>query len=212
MLDYEALKEAMGDLEEDIVLEIMNKVMEDGGTQAGQAMKACQEGMNIVGERFATQEYFVSDLIFSGELMNEAMDIIRPALLKSTGERMGKMILCTVEGDLHDIGKNIVKAMLEASGFEVVDLGIDVKPSDIVRTAKEEGINIIGLSGVLTLAIDAMKATVEAFKDAGMREDVKIIIGGAPVNQAVCDVVGADSWAVNPADTIRMCREWSDAA
>lgn len=175
-------------------------------------MKACQEGMNIVGERFATQEYFVSDLIFSGELMNEAMDIIRPALLKSTGESMGKMILCTVEGDLHDIGKNIVKAMLEASGFSVIDLGIDVKPSDIVRTAKEEGITIIGLSGVLTLAIDAMKATVEAFKDAGMRQDVKIIIGGAPVNQAVCDVVGADSWAVNPADTIKMCREWSHAA
>ncbi|WP_148409192.1 cobalamin B12-binding domain-containing protein [Murimonas intestini] len=212
MLDYEALKEAMGDLEEDMVLEIMNKVMEDGGEQAGQAMKACQEGMNIVGERFATQEYFVSDLIFSGELMNEAMDIIRPALLKSTGESMGKMILCTVEGDLHDIGKNIVKAMLEASGFSVIDLGIDVKPSDIVRTAKEEGITIIGLSGVLTLAIDAMKATVEAFKDAGMRQDVKIIIGGAPVNQAVCDVVGADSWAVNPADTIKMCREWSHAA
>ncbi|MCR1839624.1 cobalamin B12-binding domain-containing protein [Murimonas intestini] len=212
MLDYEALKEAMGDLEEDVVLEIMNKVMEDGGEQAGQAMKACQEGMNIVGERFATQEYFVSDLIFSGELMNEAMDIIRPALLKSTGESMGKMILCTVEGDLHDIGKNIVKAMLEASGFSVIDLGIDVKPSDIVRTAKEEGITIIGLSGVLTLAIDAMKATVEAFKDAGMRQDVKIIIGGAPVNQAVCDVVGADSWAVNPADTIKMCREWSHAA
>lgn len=212
MLDYEALKEAMGDLEEDVVLEIMNQVMEDGGEQAGQAMKACQEGMNIVGERFATQEYFVSDLIFSGELMNEAMDIIRPALLKSTGESMGKMILCTVEGDLHDIGKNIVKAMLEASGFSVIDLGIDVKPSDIVRTAKEEGITIIGLSGVLTLAIDAMKATVEAFKDAGMRQDVKIIIGGAPVNQAVCDVVGADSWAVNPADTIKMCREWSHAA
>jgi len=125
---------------------------------------------------------------------------------------MGKMILCTVEGDLHDIGKNIVKAMLEASGFSVIDLGIDVKPSDIVRTAKEEGITIIGLSGVLTLAIDAMKATVEAFKDAGMRQDVKIIIGGAPVNQAVCDVVGADSWAVNPADTIKMCREWSHAA
>ena len=212
MLDYEALKEAMGDLEEDMVLEIMNKVMEDGGEQAGQAMKACQEGMNIVGERFATQEYFVSDLIFSGELMNEAMDIIRPALLKSTGESMGKMILCTVEGDLHDIGKNIVKAMLEASGFSVIDLGIDVKPSDIVRTAKEEGITIIGLSGVLTLAIDAMKATVEALKDAGMRQDVNIIIGGAPVNQAVCDVVGADSWAVNPADTIKMCREWSHAA
>lgn len=209
MLDYEALKEAMGELEEDQVLEIMKQVMDEGGAEAGEAMKACQEGMNIVGDRFATQEYFVSDLIFSGELMNEAMDIIRPALLKSTGERMGKMILCTVEGDLHDIGKNIVKAMLEASGFEVIDLGIDVKPSQIVETAKREGITIIGLSGVLTLAIDAMKATVEALKEAGMRDSVKIIIGGAPINKDVCQVVGADAWAVNPADTIKMCREWA---
>lgn len=208
---YDQLKEAMGDLEEDTVLEILREVMADGGSQATEAMAACQEGMNIVGDRFANQEYFVSDLIFSGELMNSAMDIIRPALLKSTGEGNGKMILCTVEGDLHDIGKNIVRAMLEASGFEVIDLGIDVKPADVVKTAKEQGIKIIGLSGVLTLAIDSMKATVEAFKAAGMRDDVHIVIGGAPVSAAVCDLVGADGWAINPADTIKLCREWARA-
>ena len=121
------------------------------------------------------------------------------------------MILCTVEGDLHDIGKNIVRAMLEASGFEVIDLGIDVKPSEIVNTAKEQGIKIIGLSGVLTLAIDSMKATVEAFKDAGMRDDVHIVIGGAPVTAEVCKLVGADGWAINPADTIKLCRGWARA-
>ena len=208
---YDQLKEAMGDLEEDTVLEILREVMADGGSQATEAMAACQEVMNIVGDRFANQEYFVSDLIFSGELMNSAMDIIRPALLKSTGEGNGKMILCTVEGDLHDIGKNIVRAMLEASGFEVIDLGIDVKPSEIVNTAKEQGIKIIGLSGVLTLAIDSMKATVEAFKDAGMRDDVHIVIGGAPVTAEVCKLVGADGWAINPADTIKLCRGWARA-
>ena len=168
--------------------------------------------MNIVGERFASQEYFVSDLIFSGELMTEAMDIIRPALLSQSSEKVGKMILCTVEGDLHDIGKNIVKAMLEASGFDVVDMGIDVPAAEIVKKAKEEGIHIIGLSGVLTLAIDSMKATIEAFKEAGLREDVKIVIGGAPVTDKVCELVGADAWAINPADTIRTCREWSGSA
>ena len=160
MADFGRLKDAMGDLEEDEVLEILEKVMEDGGSEAGEAMKACQEGMNIVGERFASQEYFVSDLIFSGELMTEAMDIIRPALLSQSSEKAGKMILCTVEGDLHDIGKNIVKAMLEASGFDVVDMGIDVPAAEIVKKAKEDGIHIIGLSGVLTLAIDSMKATI----------------------------------------------------
>lgn len=212
MLNYDQLKEAMGDLEEDVVLDILHKVMEDGGSQAHEAMAACQEGMNIVGDRFASNEYFVSDLIFSGELMNSAMDIIRPALLQSTGQSVGKMILCTVEGDLHDIGKNIVRAMLEASGFEVVDLGIDIKPADIVRTAQEQNISIIGLSGVLTLAIDAMKNTVEAFKAAGMRDQVHIIIGGAPVSADVCNLVGADAWAVNPADTIKTCRDWVHAS
>lgn len=212
MADYGRLKDAMGDLEEDEVLEILEKVMEAGGSDAGEAMKACQEGMNIVGERFASQEYFVSDLIFSGELMTEAMDIIRPALLSQSSEKAGKMILCTVEGDLHDIGKNIVKAMLEASGFDVVDMGIDVPAAEIVKKAKEDGIHIIGLSGVLTLAIDSMKATIEAFKEAGLREDVKIVIGGAPVTEKVCELVGADAWAINPADTIRTCREWSGSA
>ena len=212
MVNFDQLKEAMGDLEEDVVLDLLHQVMEDGGSQAQEAMAACQEGMNIVGDRFAAQEYFVSDLIFSGELMNSAMDIIRPALLKSTGEGLGKMILCTVEGDLHDIGKNIVRAMLEASGFEVVVLGIDVKPADIVKTAKEQDIHIIGLSGVLTLAIDAMKNTVDAFKEAGMRDNVHIIIGGAPVSADVCKLVGADAWAINPADTIKTCREWAKAS
>lgn len=211
MYNYEDLKVAMGDLEEDTVLEMLKEVMADGGSKATEAMAACQEGMNIVGDRFASSEYFVGDLIFSGELMTEAMDIIRPALTQSSEEGYGKMILCTVEGDLHDIGKNIVKAMLEAGGFEVVDLGIDTAPAEIVKAAKEQGIKVIGLSGVLTLAIDAMKATVEAFKEAGMRDDVKIIIGGAPVSAPVCELVGADAWAINPADTVNTCRGWARA-
>lgn len=209
MYNYEDLKNAMGDLEEESVLEMLNEVMDDGGSRATEAMAACQEGMNIVGQRFADGEYFVGDLIFSGELMTEAMEIIRPALTKASGEGYGKMILCTVEGDLHDIGKNIVKAMLEAGGFEVVDLGIDTAPAVIVKTAKEQGIRIIGLSGVLTLAVDGMKATIDAFKEAGLREDVKIIIGGAPVSEAVCKLVGADAWAINPADTVNTCRGWA---
>lgn len=209
-MDFDKLKEAMGELEEDTVLETMNQVMKNGGCEAFEAMKACQEGMNIVGDRFATQEYFVSDLIFAGELMSNAMDIIRPALKKDSDADVGKLILCTVEGDLHDIGKNIVKSMLEASGFTVLDLGIDVKPEKIIKTAKEQGIKIIALSGVLTLAIDAMKRTVEAFKSNLMRDGVKIIVGGAPVNADVCKLVGADAWAINPNDTIKICRAWAE--
>ena len=143
--------------------------------------------------------------------MGRVMDIIRPALSGDGRESIGKMILCTVKGDLHDIGKNIVRAMLEAGGLEVLDLGIDVEPEEIVQKAKENGITIIGLSGVLTLAIDSMKDTVEAFKAAGLREGVHIIVGGNPVNAEGCSFIGADAWAILPQETVRICREWAAA-
>lgn len=169
MIDYEELAEAMGDLDEDTVKELLETVMADGGSGAQQAMDACQKGMDIVGSRFESGEYFVGDLIYAGELMTDAVSILKDALV--TGDGGGtktKMILCTVKDDLHDIGKNIVRSMLEAAGFEVLDLGIDVPASEIVKAAKENSIKIVALSGVLTLAIDSMKATVEAFKADGM--------------------------------------------
>jgi len=211
-MDAEKLKTAMGDLEEDIVLEILNKVMADGGKEVDAAMKACQEGMSIVGKRFEESEYFVGDLIYSGELMNKAMDVIRPALTaKKSGSAAVKLLMCTVEGDLHDIGKNIVKAIFEAGGFDVLDLGIDVPVDKVVQTAKEQKIKIIALSGVLTLAIDSMKKTVDAFATAGMRNDVKIIIGGAPINANVAKIVGSDAWAINPQEGYEICQKWAKA-
>ena len=184
MIDFNKLAEAMGDLDEDVMVETLEQVMAEGGADAQKAMEACQKGMDTVGSLFEEGEYFVGDLIYAGELMTKAVEILKDALITDGGEDTVKarMILCTVKDDLHDIGKNIVRSMLEAAGFEVLDLGIDVAPEKIVETAKAEGINIIGLSGVLTLAIDSMKDTIDAFKEAGMRDDVKIVIGGAPVN------------------------------
>ena len=191
MFDAEKLKTAMGDLDEDAVVKTLKAVMADGGKDVDAAMAACQEGMGIVGKRFESSEYFVGDLIYSGELMTQAMEIIRPALTaKKSGKTATKLLLCTVEGDLHDIGKNIVRAIFEAGGFDVLDLGIDVPVEKVVQTVKEQKIKIVALSGVLTLAIDAMKKTVDAFATAGMRNDVKIIIGGAPVNGSVAKIVG----------------------
>jgi len=209
MADLEKLKTAVKDLEEDIVLEIIDNVIASGG-DASAAMDACRDGLNDVGNLFESGEYFVSDLIYAGEIMTQAVTKLKPALARGTDQKLGKMILCTVEGDLHDIGKNIVRAMLEAAGFEVLDLGIDVSPAVIVETAKNEGISIIGLSGVLTLAIASMKATVEAFAAAGMREGVNIIIGGNPVTQEACEFVGADAWAVNPQLTVNTCKGWAE--
>ena len=208
MIDFENLAVAMGELDEDTVKEILEAV--DSVEAANAAMEACQKGMDTVGKLFEEGEYFVGDLIYAGELMTDAVEVLKPylAAAESAGSKT-KMILCTVKDDLHDIGKNIVRAMLEAGGFDVVDLGIDVDPQTIVDTAKNEGIKIIALSGVLTLAVDSMKDTIEAFKAAGMRDDVKIIVGGAPVTETVCASVGADEWALSPQKTVSVCQAWA---
>jgi methylmalonyl-CoA mutase cobalamin-binding domain/chain len=211
MIDSERLRNAMGDLDEEAVFEILKTVMADGGQDVDAALVACQEGMSIVGKRFESSEYFVGDLIFSGELMTSAMDIIRPALVAKKGNSSAtKILMCTVEGDLHDIGKNIVKAIFEAGGFEVIDLGIDVAPEKIINAVKQQNIKIVALSGVLTLAIDAMKRTVDAFTTAGLRNNVKIIIGGAPINGSVAKLVGSDAWAINPQESYEICRSWAE--
>lgn len=210
MLDREKLKCVMGDLEEEEVYEILNEVMADGGSEAEAAMAVCQEGMEIVGERFDSGEYFVGDLVYAGEIMTEVVNILKPALIgQGEGTSAGRLILCTVEGDLHDIGKNIVRSMLEAAGFEVLDLGIDTPPAKIVETVQKENIKIVALSGVLTLALDAMQKTVKALVSAGLRDEVKVIIGGNPVSESACEAVGADAWAHSPQQTVMYCREWS---
>lgn len=204
---FEEIKEAMQELDEEQLLELVPQAVEAGNVQ--EALKACQEGMEEVGNRFESGEYFVGDLIFAGEIMVEAMDIMKPALAGGDGgSSYGKMILCTVKDDLHDIGKNIVKAMLEAGGFEVMDLGIDVAPAAIVKAAQDNDIKIVALSGVLTLALDSMKATIQAFKDAGM-DDVKIIIGGCPVTEEAAKTMGADEWAYSPQKTVNVCQGWA---
>lgn len=204
---FDQIKEAMQELDEEQLLELVPQAVEAGNVQ--EALKACQEGMEEVGSRFESGEYFVGDLIFAGEIMVEAMDIMKPALAGGDGgSGYGKMILCTVKDDLHDIGKNIVKAMLEAGGFEVMDLGIDVAPAAVVKAAQDNGIKIVALSGVLTLALDSMKATIQAFKDAGM-DDVKIIIGGCPVTEDAAKAMGADEWAYSPQKTVTVCQGWA---
>jgi len=208
MLDFDKLAEAMGELEEDTVVEMLEEVMEDGGSEAEKAMEACQKGMETVGSLFEDGEYFVGDLIYAGELMTQAVEILTPALVGSEGSGpKTRMILCTVKDDLHDIGKNIVRAMLEAAGFDVVDLGIDVAPEKVVQVARDENIKIVALSGVLTLALDSMKETVDAIRAAGL--DCKVIIGGAPVSEEACAAMGADEWAHSPQKTINVCKAWA---
>ncbi len=209
MIDFEALAAAMGDLDEDTVKELLEAVMAEGGADASKAMEACQQGMDTVGKLFEEGEYFVGDLIYAGELMTDAVAILKDALVSgdSSGPKT-KMILCTVKDDLHDIGKNIVRSMLEANGFDVLDLGIDCPVQKVVDAVKAENIKIVALSGVLTLALDSMKATVEALR--AECPGVKVIIGGAPVSAEACKNIGADEWAHSPQKTVATCKAWAE--
>ena len=207
MIDFENLATAMGELDEETVKEILESI--DNPSDANAAMEACQKGMDTVGKLFEEGEYFVGDLIYAGELMTDAVEVLKPYLAgtESSGAKT-KMILCTVKDDLHDIGKNIVRSMLEANGFDVLDLGIDCPAEKVVQTAKAEGIKIVALSGVLTLALDSMKATVQAIRDAGL--ECQVIIGGAPVSAEACANIGADEWAHSPQKTVATCKAWAE--
>lgn len=210
MTDFEKLSEAMGELDEEYIQAELERIMAEGGGEAQAAMDACCKGMEEVGRLFEAGEYFVADLIYAGELMTDAVEVLKPALISDGGEgAKTPMILCTVQNDLHDIGKNIVRSMLEAGGFQVIDLGIDVPPEKIVETAQQGCIRIVALSGVLTLALNSMKATVTALKEAGLA-DVKVIVGGAPVSEEAARFVGADAWAHSPQRTVEICKGWAD--
>ena len=209
MLDLKALAEAVGELDEDKVMSMLEAfVAENPSEEAQKAVAACQEGMNIVGDLFEQEEYFVGDLIFAGELLTNAINTLKPLLGGAATGDAGVLVLGTVAGDLHDIGKNIFKNMMEAAGFVVHDLGIDQPASAFVEKIKEVKPDIVGMSGVLTLALESMKETVDALKEAGLRDSVKVIIGGNPVTKEACEQIGADAFTTSAAEGVRIAQGW----
>lgn len=209
-IDLKALTEAVGELDEDKVLEMLEEFVASNPTEeeAQKVVNACQQGMAIVGNLFDTGEYFVGDLIFAGELLTNAIDALKPVMGSGTTEKVGTIVLGTVEGDLHDIGKNIFRSMAEAAGFEVHDLGIDQSAAAFIEKIKEVKPQIVGMSGVLTLAIDSMKNIIDELKKEGLKEDLKIIIGGNPVTKEACEHVGADAYTTNAAEGVKICQGW----
>lgn len=210
MLDMQALTKAVGDLDEPKVLGMLKEFVASNPTseETSAVVSACQQGMAIVGDLFDAKEYFVGDLIFAGELLTAAIDILKPVMGGESTAKVGKIVLATVEGDLHDIGKNIFKSMSEAAGFEVYDLGIDTPASAFVEKIKEVKPEIVGMSGVLTLALDSMKNTVDTLKEAGLRDELKIILGGNPVTEEACKMIGADAFTTNAAEGVKICQRW----
>ncbi|MPW26616.1 cobalamin-binding protein [Alkalibaculum sp. M08DMB] len=210
MIDLKQVTQLVGELDEEQVMSILENFVASNPTEvdAQNVVGACQEGMAVVGDLFEKGEYFVGDLIFAGELLSEAINILKPAIGGGVTSTVGTIVLGTVHGDLHDIGKNIFKSMSEAAGFEVHDIGIDQSVEAFVEKVKEVKPNIVGMSGVLTLALEAMKDTVDGFKEAGIRDDIKIIIGGNPVTKEACKHINADAFTTNAAEGVKICQSW----
>ena len=168
--------------------------------------------MTIVGKRFSQCEYFIPDLIYSGEILRQISETVRPLIPKSSvqTQKLGKFVLGTVAGDIHDIGKDIVGFMLDISGFEVHDLGVDVPPAKFVEKIKEVKPEIVGLSGFLTLAFDSMKTTISEIKASGLRNNVKIMIGGGQIDSEVVKYTGADAFRPDAVAAVELAKEWVD--
>ena len=163
-------------------------------------------GMDEVGKDFKAGDLFVPEVLIAARAMRAGMNILRPLLAESDVPTAGKYIIGTVQGDLHDIGKNLVKMMLEGAGFEMVDLGTDVKPGDFVAAVQEHQPQLLGMSALLTTTMPGMKATIEALEEAGLRDAVKIMIGGAPVTAAFAEQIGADAYAPDAATAVDVAR------
>lgn len=167
--------------------------------------------MDEAGRRFECNDYFVPELLIAARAMKASLELLRPLLAAQGAAPAGRVVIGTVKGDLHDIGKNLVAAMLEGGGFEVHDLGVDVSPEKFLATAREKKANIIALSALLTTTMPSMKATIEAVKDAGLKDVIKVMIGGAPVTQRFADEIGADGFSENAAGAVALARKLTAA-
>jgi 5-methyltetrahydrofolate--homocysteine methyltransferase len=208
--DDRKLVEALADMREEEAVALARAMLE-AGTDPLHVLGLCREGMEIVGKRFEKGEYFLPELILGGEML-EAIGAIAKPLIKQGGggpaKARGRVLIGTVQGDLHDIGKNIVAFMLDINGYEVRDLGIDVPAGKFVDAIREFQPQVVGLSGFLTLAFDAMKDTVAAIEGAGLRDGRMIMIGGGQVDEAVRQHTGADAFGGNAMDAVSLCRGW----
>jgi methanogenic corrinoid protein MtbC1 len=200
---------AVVEIREKDALTIVDELLDDG-TDPATIIDSCREAMTTIGERFEAGEAFIPELIMAGELMSGISAKVQPRLKQGdTSRSIGCIIIGTVKGDIHDIGKDIVASLLDASGFEVVNLGVDVEPKRFVDEVREHGSCTVALSCLLTSGFDAMRATVAAIKEAGLRSQTQIMIGGAPITEDVCGYAGADGWGDDAATALRVASEWA---
>jgi len=204
----EALVQALVEMKEAEALQIAKQLL-DQGVAPLDILESCSRAMEEVGQRFEKGVYFLPHLMMAGEMLKEISNLIKPLIHEQkTGDQGGKVLIGTVEGDIHDIGKNIVVFLLEANGFQVRDIGINQKPAKFVEAIKEFQPKVVGMSGLLTLAFDSMKKTVQAIEEAGLRKAVRIVIGGGVVTEKIKDYSGADAYAPDAMAGVRLCKQW----
>jgi 5-methyltetrahydrofolate--homocysteine methyltransferase len=202
------LIDAITEMREEDALEITHALLNEGAAPAD-ILGYCKEAMEVIGARFEKGEAFIPELMLAGEMMSAISDVLKPRMAEGiSSEKLGKIVLGTVQGDIHDIAKDIVGFMLDLNGFEVTDLGVDVPPSKFVETVKATGAKIVGLSGFLTLAFDPMKATVQALKDAGLT-DVKVMIGGGQIDENIRQYTGADAYGKDAMAAVAIAKNWA---
>jgi methanogenic corrinoid protein MtbC1 len=199
----------LSDLKEQEALDMVKKKLTEK-VDPMEILGQAREGMEIVGERFSSGQYFLPDLIYSGEILKGITALVEPYIkeAETETEKLGKVIIGTVAGDIHDIGKDLVVFMLDINGFEVYDLGIDVPVQNFVDKIKETGATVVGLSGFLTLAFDSMKETIDAIKKAGLRDNLKIMIGGGQIDDDVRNYTGADAWGKDAIAAVDLAKGW----
>ncbi len=206
----DGLLEAIIDIREEDALEIVDSLLQ-GGADPAMVIETCREAMAVIGRRFESGDAFIPELIMAGEIMSGISAKVKPHLRAGGSAAAGRgcVVLGTVKGDIHDIGKDIVGSLLEASGFQVVDLGVDVPAESVVAAVRDNGECIVALSCLLTTGFDSMKTTIEALDRAGLRAQARIMVGGAPITAQVCDYACADAWGADAATALRLADQWT---
>ena len=207
MADSSLLVQYISDLEAEKALNYVKSEI-NKGLDPNIILTECRRGLDEVGKRFENCEYFVADLMFAAEMFEQIMDVLTPELQKGTrAESMGKIVIATVKNDIHNIGKNLVATILKAGGFEVIDLGVDIEPEAIYKATSGDKPDIVALSCLLTTGLDSMEQTIQGFAAAGLREKVKIIVGGIPLSAKLATQMGADAYGENANEALIRCKE-----
>ncbi|MBZ4687084.1 MAG: hypothetical protein PWQ96_1730 [Clostridia bacterium] len=202
----EDLINAIANLEEEKALQTVKEKIKAGETPL-QIVEQCRQGVEIVGKRYSEEIYFLSDLIMSEEILRRIMEILNPYFSKNTEQNGTKIVMGTIEGDIHDLGKNIIVNLLRSHGFDVYDLGVDVQPEEFIKAINETGASIIGISVLLTFSINSVKKVIDLLREAGLREKVTVLLGGYPVNERVRQFTGADYFETDAIKAIELVKE-----